>query len=118
MDALFFLFGAVAIVVAALIALAIPTPWPVNMVPLISAEILPRLGQAIVALGTMTVTLRLGQIPAILRRALKIRRDIAIEEARRATLEKAPAASMARAAFKAHPEFGKSVSVDDIVQER
>lgn len=114
MDAMFLLFGCVAIVVAALIALAIPTPWPLSAWTLLSAEILPRGGQAIVAGATAFVAMRLGQIPAILRKALSIRHRSAIDEAKRTVAENAPAPEQVRSAFKRHPDFGKTVPIKKV----
>lgn len=114
MDAMFLLFGCVAIVVAALIALAIPTPWPLSSWTLLSAEILPRSGQAIVAGATAFVAMRLGQIPAILRKALSIRHRSAVDEAKRSMAENAPAPEQVRSAFKRHPDFGKTVPIKKV----
>ena len=114
MDALFLLFGCVALVVGALVALITPAPIFLNKVPYLTAEILPRLGQAIVFLATTMILLRIGHIPGILRRALSIRHKIALDEARRSTIENAPTSSTSRAAFPTHPEFGKSVNMYDL----
>lgn len=113
MDALFLLFGCVVIVVAALIALAIPTPFPFTLIPLLAEEILPRGGQALVCLTTAFIALRLGQIPAILRTALGIRHRSAIEEAKRTVVENAPKPEAVRSSFAKHPDFGKTVSLDE-----
>lgn len=112
MDALFLLFGCVGVVVIALVALATPAPAVLGRVPLLVPEVLPRAGQAIVAGASALTMLRIGQIPAILRRSLQIRRDIAVDEARRSILEKAPSSASTQAAFPNHPDFGKSVSLD------
>ena len=114
MDALFLLFGSVAVVVAALVALSIPPPPLLLEVPVLANEILPRAGQAIVAVFSALTLTRIGQIPAILRRSLAVRHKIAVDEARRKTLEKAPKADEVKAAFATHPDFGATVSLDDL----
>lgn len=112
MDALLLLFACVGIAVAALVALAIPPPtflrphW-------LTAELLPRLGQGAVVLFSAIILLRVGQLPAVLRRTLAVRHQIALDEARRKTLENAPAAGATQTSFAAHPEFGKSVKLEE-----
>lgn len=113
MDALFLLFGCVAVVVSSLVALATPPPRILSEIPMLTTEILPRLGQGVVVVFSSIIILRMGHIPALLRRALGIRHDIALEEARRQTLENAPAPGSAEAAFPTHPEFGKTVLLED-----
>ena len=108
MDALFVLFGLVGVSVMALLALAIPTPSLLAQVPYLAIA-LERMGQAVVA-GTATlIVMRAGQIPGILRRSIDIRHKIAVDEARRKTLDNAPDAGVTKATFPTHPDFGKSV---------
>ncbi|WP_292223844.1 hypothetical protein [Brevundimonas sp.] len=114
-DALFLIFGTTALVVMALIALAIPTPAFLGP-PLVSV-ILERTGQGFVAAATGLILVRSSQIPAILRRSLAIRRQIAIEEAKRQTLAKAPPTHATRSGFPTHPDFGKTVDLKDIQKE-
>jgi hypothetical protein len=114
MDALFFLFGSVAVVVGALVALATPAPAIFSYIPLLSSQILPRVGQAVVVVFSAMTLLRIGQIPAILRRSLAVRHKIAVTEAKRKTLEKAPTPTDVKAAFPTHPEFGKVVNLEDL----
>ena len=108
MDALFLLFGLVGISVIALLALAIPTPPVLDEVPYL-AIVLARAGQAVVLATATLIVMRAGQIPGILRRSISIRHKIAIDEARRKTLEKAPDPGAVKAAYPTHPDFGKSV---------
>lgn len=115
MDALFLLFGCVAVVVGALVALTMPSPSALVKVPYLTAEILPRIGQMIVVAGSSLTLLRIGEIPAILRRSLSVRHKIAVDEARRKTLEKAPTSAAMKASFANHPDFGKTVKLEDIV---
>lgn len=68
--------------------------------------------QAAEATLVALVALRSGQIPAILRRA--IRRDIAVDEARRKAIESAPTAEAARQAFSKQEDFGRVVNLSDI----
>lgn len=109
MDALFLLFGCVAVVIGALVALAVRPPAILTHVPYVTTDVLPRVGQGIVLLFSTVILVRAGQIPGILRRSLAVRHKIAVDEARRKTLEKAPTAAAARASFATHPDFGKSV---------
>lgn len=114
MDALFLLFGCVGAVVIGLVALATQPPAILTYVPYLTSEILPRLGQVVVVCASAFTVMRIGMIPGILRRSLAVRHRIAIDEARRKTLEKAPDGPAARAFFPTHPDFGKSVKLEDI----
>lgn len=113
MDALFALFGLIAVTVAAMIAMTIPTPQLVADIPFV-ADGLARGGQALVAATTTLVVMRAGQIPGILRRALAIRHEIAVDEARRKAIDNAPTQDDLRDAFRTHPEFGKTVTLQDL----
>jgi hypothetical protein len=113
MNALFFLFACVAIVVGALVALASPPPQLLSRIPLVTSELLPRSGQAIVIVFSALILTRLGQIPAILRRTLAVRHQIALDEARRKTMENAPVPGSSQATFTPHPDFGKSVAIEE-----
>lgn len=114
MDAMFLLFGCVAVVVGALVALTIPPPSLLTKIPYLTSEILPRSGQMVVIAFSAITLLRVGQVPAILRRSLSIRHKIAVDEARRKTLEKAPTSAATKAYFKNHPDFGKTVNLEDV----
>jgi hypothetical protein len=114
MDALFLLFGCVGAVVIGLVALATQPPTIFTRVPYLTSEVLPRFGQTIVVCASTFTVLRIGMIPGILRRSLAVRHRIAIDEARRKTLEKAPDAPSARALFPTHPDFGKTVNLSEI----
>ncbi|MCL7998005.1 hypothetical protein M8994_07090 [Brucella sp. 21LCYQ03] len=81
MDALFFLFGCIGVAIAALLALSIQPADILTKVPFLTTEILPRTGQALVVASAAIVIWRAGQITGFLRRLLKIRREIAINEA-------------------------------------
>lgn len=114
MDALFLLFGCAIVAVIALVALAIQPPEFLNRIPYLTSEILPRVGQAIVICAALTILLRAGQIPAILRRSLIARRQIAIEEAQRVLAENVPQPADIRKAFEKHPDFGKEVTMNEL----
>lgn len=116
MDALFLLFGCVAVVVGALVALSTPPPPLLVKVPYLTSEALPRIGQAVVVVFSALTLVRVGQIPAILRRSLAVRHKIAVEEARRKTLEKAPTSEEVKSAFATHPDFGKTVNLEDVIR--
>lgn len=114
MDALFLLFGCVGIVVGALIAISIPAPQLLHKIPYLTSQILPRSAQVIIVTVSTLTILRIGQIPAILRRAMALRHKIATDEARKRTLENAPPPGAAKDAFTTHPDFGKSVRLEDL----
>lgn len=114
MDALFFLFGCVAIAIAALVSLSIEPAAFMIKIPYLTTEILPRIGQAFVVTATGMVVLRAGQIPGILRRSLAARHEIALGEAKSKLEGNAPAAGETRQVFATHPDFGKVVSLQDL----
>jgi hypothetical protein len=113
-DALFLLFGCVALSIAALLSLSIQPAAFMTKVPYLTTEILPRIGQALVVGPTAMVVWRAGRIPAILRRALEIRREIAIDEARRKVLENAPTAEALRQGYATRENFGRTVTLQDL----
>lgn len=114
MDSLFLFLGCVGVAVGALIALAISPPTPMRLVPYLTSEILPRIGQLMVVTPVALVLIRAGQIPGILRRILKIRHEIAVEEARKKIEDNAPASEAVRASFETHPDFGKTVTLQEL----
>ena len=112
-DALLLMFGLAGLVTLVLVALSIPTPRIVGAYPII-LEALPRAGQFLIGFFAGLAIVRLGQIPGILRRALAVRHRIASEEARRATLEKAPGPLEVKSAFPTTPGFGKTVQLAEL----
>lgn len=114
MDSLFLLFGCTGVAVWALMSLAIVPPVLLERVPYLVTDILPRLGQMFIVGPVALVLLRAGQIPAILRRSLSVRHEIAVEEAKRKLAEKAPGAESVRQSFASHPDFGKTVKLEDL----
>lgn len=112
LDAMFLLFGCVALVMAALFTLSISPPAILLRVPFLASEVLPRFGQAVVVCFTSVIVLRVGMLPAILRRALSLRHSIAVDEAKRKNAEKAPTSDDLMKAFSTHEDFGKSIPVD------
>ncbi|MAW99565.1 MAG: hypothetical protein CMN72_07930 [Sphingomonas sp.] len=116
-DALLFIFGTLLVSVAALFALSVPTPNAVAAIPL-AGEILTRGGQAIVSLTAVTALLHAGKIPAILRRILELRREMAVNEVRRQISERAPAAGAMRENFATSAGFGRSVSLEEAAERR
>jgi len=114
MDALFTLLVGVGIVFAALFALSVQPPDVLTLVPYLTTELLPRLGQALVAGGSALIVGRAWHVPAILRRTLKLRHEIAIDEARKKTLENAAKLPTAAELFPRDPEFGKTVKLSDL----
>jgi hypothetical protein len=113
MDALLRMFGWTAIAFGGLVTLSISPPSLWQKVPLLTFEILPRAGQGLVGLAVAAIVISAGQIPAILRRTLAMRKEIAIDEARRKLAESVPDRAAVRAAFPSHPEFGKVVKLDN-----
>lgn len=113
MDVLFLLLGLVGVIFAAIFMLGIPPPMALENIPFLTSEILPRFGQSIVVGGTALILMRAGQIPAILRRSLLIRHEIAVDEARKKTLENAGKLPDAKSLFGSDPNFGKSITVDE-----
>lgn len=114
MDALFLLFGCVVIAVGALISLSIQPASFFTEIPYLTSQVLPRIGQSIVLGATTFVIWRSGQIPAILRRVLEIRREIATDEAKRKVFENAPGVESLRQIFPTQDGFGKVVSLQDL----
>ena len=113
-DALFGIFGLIAMTVVMLMALSIPTPFG-EYIPEILQSFPSRSGQGLVgALGVLTVS-RSGAIPAAIRKSLTLRTAIAVEEARKRTNEKAEAVkATARAGFSTKEGFGRTTQLEDL----
>lgn len=114
MDTLFLLLGSVGMIFAAIFLLGLPPPHRLERLPYLTTEVLPRFGQSIVAGGTALILMRAGQIPAILRRSLSIRHEIAVDEAKKKTLENASRVPETKALFGHDPNFGKKVSLEEV----
>jgi hypothetical protein len=112
-DALFFLFGCVVITVGALAAISLNGPAWLSQVPYLTSEVFPRIGQAIVVGALFMILSRAGQIPAILRRSLSVRHEIAVAEARRKLNEKAPVGADVKRMFASKPGFGEVVRTQE-----
>ncbi|WP_158014021.1 hypothetical protein [Sphingomonas sanxanigenens] len=113
-DALFFLLACVGIVFAALFSISIPTPALLTRIPYLSTEIFPRFGQSLVIGGSALIILRAWHVPAILRSALRIRHDIAVDEARKKTVENAAHSANTDKLFPRDSEFGKTINLSDL----
>ena len=113
LDALLFLFGCTAVTFAALMAISIQPPALFALVPYLTTDVLPRIGQGVIAMSVAAIMIRAGQIPAILRAALETRKQIAVQEARRKIAENAPDLEAVVTAFPTHPEFGKTIRIDE-----
>jgi hypothetical protein len=113
-DALFLLFGCVCIIVLCLVALNTPPIAMLKVIPHLTSEILPRLGQVFVVAISSLILIRIGMIPAIIRRVLEIRTQNAVEEARRKIMEMAPDSAKIRQSFETKAEFGKTINLEDI----
>lgn len=112
MDALLFMFGCTAVAFAGLMSLTISPPSFLCKFPLLISQVFPRFAQGIIIISVSAIVGRASQIPAILRRALTMRKEIAIDEARRKLKEKTPDTLAIRASFSTHPDFGKDVNSD------
>ncbi|GFZ85125.1 hypothetical protein GCM10019071_12670 [Sphingobium fuliginis] len=112
-NALFALFGLVGVTIVCLIALAIPVPAPIHRLSHIG-EMLNRGGQATVTAVVALILMRAGQVPGILRRSLMIRHRIAIDEAAKKTAENAQKIPPMKELFGRHPDFGKTVNLEDL----
>jgi hypothetical protein len=113
-DVLFLLFGCVVLSIGALVSLAVQPPVFLNRVPHLTTEILPRVGQALLVGPTFFVIWKAGTIPAAMRKALEIKREIAVDEARSKINEKALSHEALRQGYATTENFGRSVSVETI----
>jgi hypothetical protein len=113
MDAILFIFGCTAVTFSGFMALTISPPAFFCKIPFLPHQILPRFFQGIIVVSVSAIVGRASQIPAILRRALTMRKEIAIDEARRKLKEKAPDTLAVRASFSTHPDFGKEIRNDE-----
>ncbi|MCR0980660.1 hypothetical protein NRP21_01195 [Roseomonas pecuniae] len=109
MDALFFILGCALVTLLGLVLLSVKVPEFLGNLPRPNVGLVPRASQAILLAGASMVILRAGQIPAILRRSLSIRHEIALDEARRKVNDKVPSSDELRRSFANHPDFGKIV---------
>jgi hypothetical protein len=113
-DALLQLLGLVGAVFAAVFTLSIAPPDLAFRVPWLATEILPRFGQAVVIAGSTVILLRASLVPAILRRCLLIRHEIAVDEAKKKTMENAAKVGEAQKFFPRDPTFGRTVPLADV----
>lgn len=116
MNALLELLVMVGVVFAAVLTLSIDPPAWLAKLPWITDQGLPRLGQAIVVAGSIAIVLRARLVPAILRRCLTVRHEIAADEARKKTIENASKAGEAAAYFARDPAFGATVPLAEIIE--
>lgn len=113
-SALFGLFGLVCISVGQLLLLSVPLP--IQLRALVPWPWLPNLvGQSILFMLVGWVVYRAFLVPKIIQRCLTIRAEIAIEEAKRKTLENAPAAGETAQTFRTKPDFGKRTSINEFI---
>lgn len=114
MDALFLLLGSVGVIFAAVFLLGMAPPAVLEPIPYLTDQILPRFGQSLVVGGTALILMRAGQIPTILRRSLVIRHEIAVDEAKKKTIENAAKVPDVKTMFARDPDFGTSVRLSDL----
>lgn len=113
-DALFGIFGLIALTVVVLLALAVPTPFA-DRIPE-QVRFAPSLvGQGLVCFfGALTVA-RSGAIPSAIRKSLQLRTKIAVDEARKKTMERADAAGKKTASgFATRDGFGETTALSDL----
>jgi hypothetical protein len=110
--ALFIVLGFTGLSVLALVALSTPTPW--EMPPVLSPDLRLRTGQA-VALGLMLYTLdRTRVVPQGIYKCLAIKADIALDDAAQRTAENAPKPGEIAATFSNKPGFGAVRTLEEI----
>ncbi len=120
-DTLFELFGLVAVAVLTLMLLSLPSPllFLVDQLPRAYGNLIeqvpPRFGQGLLLSCVFVVVRRSGSIPAVIRKSLEIRAEIAAEEARRKTAENAPKPSEVASAFKTKPGFGRIRPLEEAI---
>jgi hypothetical protein len=108
-DALLRLLALVGVVFAAVFTLSLSPPEVLFRLPVVPMQILPRLGQAIVVGGSVLIVLRASLVPAVLRRCLLIRHEIAADEARKKTVENVTKVGEAQKYFARDPSFGQTI---------
>lgn len=108
-DVIFLLFGCILISIGALVSLSIKPAAFLVKIPYLTTEVLPRIGQALVVGPAVFVLWRAGTIPAVMRRALEIKRDIAIDESRKKILDRTPNYDTLREGYATHEDFGRVV---------
>lgn len=113
-DALLQLLALVGIVFASVLMLSIAPPVGLIHIPLLFTQLLPRAGQAVVVGGSVVIVLRASLVPSILRRCLTIRHEIAVDEARKKTIENASKVGEAGKLFTRDPAFGKTMTLAEV----
>lgn len=113
-DALFGIFGLIAVTVIVLMSLAIPIPFG-DHIPSVLVSVPSRIGQGFVGFFGMLIVSRSGAIPAAIRQTLSLRTTIAVDEARKKTNEKADVVKeKARAGFSTKEGFGRTTRLEDL----
>nr|WP_313041026.1 hypothetical protein [Brevundimonas diminuta] len=112
-DALFGIFGLIALTVIVLMALAIQTPFG-DYIPPVLASAPSRIGQGFVAFLGMLIVSRSGAIPGAISKSLSLRTTIAVDEARKRTVEQADVAKVkTRSGFVTKEGFGRTTRLHD-----
>ena len=113
-DALFGVFGLIAVTVLILMTLSMPSPFTGHM-PADFQYMPTRFGQGLVGFAGLLAIARSGTIPGAIRKSLKLRTAIAVDEARKKTEEKAEAAkAKVRSGFATKEGFGRTSSLSDL----
>lgn len=109
---LFAIFGLIALAMLVLMTLAIPMPFGA-LVPNSLRPVPAIIGQGFVGFIGVLVVCKSGTVPGAIRRALSLRTDIALDEARRKTVERAGDAA-AKTGFQTKSGFGRITNLDDL----
>lgn len=116
-DALFGVFGLIGLTVIILMTLAMPMPFAGYIpsgFPSGWLSIPSRIGQGMVGFVGVLAISRAGTIPGAIRRSLRLRTAIAVDEARKRTNEKAEAATVKmRSGFTTKQGFGRTVPLEE-----
>lgn len=110
-DALFRVLGVSGIATVALLANSISTPQAAAV--LNSFDALERIGNGIIGASVALLICEAGKIPAIIRRSLNVRFDVARDEARERTRLNAPTAYEVKSYFPTKEGFGRTRSLED-----
>lgn len=121
-NVLLFLFGCAAIAVASVFIVTAGVPRLLFSVPVIGdilrhrwgVILVPALGQGTTLFFVGLIVARAGLFPTAIRKTLGATADIAIEEARRRTIENAPAPGETAQSFKTREGFGRRHTLEEI----
>ena len=111
-DSLFRILGTAGVATVALLLNSVTTPEVLGVLNTFDA--LERLGNAVAGAAIVYLISEAGKIPSIIRRSLKIRYEVAREEAKRRTNANVPAGAEIKSYFTTKEGFGKTRSLEEI----